>query len=117
MNAAKITFAEVYDKWSDKKFVSISQSNINGYKASYKLCENIYNMKFSDIKLSHLQNVADTSGKNYPTLRKLKVMFGQVFDYAVINEIIPKDRNMVEYLNIKDAGNPNTIDRLPFMLK
>jgi hypothetical protein len=47
-------------------------------------------------------------------LKNSKVMFGHVFDYAVINEIIPKDRNMVEYLNIKDAGNPNTIDRLPF---
>ena len=114
INVAKITFSEVYDKWSEKKFPSISQSNVNGYKASYKLCESIYDMKFSDIKLSHLQNVSDSSGKNYPTLRKLKVLLGQVFDYAVINEIIPKDRNMVEYLNIKDAGNPNTIDRLPF---
>lgn len=114
INANKITFSEVYEKWSNKKYNEISTSNVHGYKASYKLCESIYNMPFSEIKLLHLQNIVDTSGKNYPTLRKLKVLFGQVFDYAVINEIISKDRNMVEYLNIKEAGNPDKIDRTPF---
>lgn len=67
-----------------------------------------------DIKLSHLQEVVDNSGKNTPTLRKLKVLWGQMFEYAVINEIITKDRNIVEYVNIKATGNPNKIDRSPF---
>jgi integrase len=100
LNANKITFAEVYDKWSTKKFDNISQSNINGYKASFKVCEPIHNMKFSDIKLAHLQHVADNSGKNFPTLKKLKIMLNQLFDYAVMHEIIPKDRHIVEYLDI-----------------
>jgi integrase len=114
INANKITFSEVYEKWSARKFNEISPSNINGYKASYKTCECIYNMPFVEIKLLHLQNIVDTSGKNYPTLRKLKVLLGQVFDYAVMNEIISKDRNMVEYLNIKDSGNPDKMNRSPF---
>lgn len=37
LDAAKITFSEVYDKWSEKKFAEISQSNINGYRASLSL--------------------------------------------------------------------------------
>ena len=41
LDANKITFAEVYAKWSEKKFEEISASNLNGYKASYKLCEAI----------------------------------------------------------------------------
>lgn len=100
LDANKITFAEVYEKWSEKKFAEISASNINGYKASYKMCEAIYNVKFADIKLAHLQSIADTSGKNYPALKKLKILFNQLFDYAVMNEVITKDRHIVEYLNI-----------------
>ncbi len=58
--------------------------------------------------------IVDESGKNYPTLRKLKVLLGLMYKYAIIHEIIPKERNMVEYLNIKDAGNPNAYNRKPF---
>lgn len=100
LDANKITFSEVYEKWSAKKFNEIGSSNVNGYRASYKLCESIYNMKFGEIKLSHLQGIVDKSGKAFPTLKKLKVMFNQIFDYAVIHEIIPKDRHVVKYLNI-----------------
>ena len=103
LDANKITFAEVYDKWSDKKFDEIGSSNVNGYRASYKLCAPIYNMKFADIKLSHLQGIVDNSDKNFPTLRKLKSLLSQLFDYAVIHEIIPKDKHIVEYINIGKA--------------
>ncbi|MEG1845984.1 MAG: tyrosine-type recombinase/integrase, partial [Oscillospiraceae bacterium] len=99
----KITFAEVYAKWSERKFEEISKSNVNGYQASYKLCSAIYNTKFTELKLSHLQGVVDVSDRNYPTLKKLKILFNQLFDYAVMNEIIGKDKHIVEYVNIGKA--------------
>ncbi len=110
-----ITFAEVYDKWSDVHFEKVSESNVKGYKASYKLCDKIKNMKFTEIKLSHLQMVVDESGKNSPTLKKLKILFGLMYDYAVIHEIVTSDkRDMVKYVDISKAGNPNAYDRKPF---
>lgn len=114
VNAAKVTFADVYERWSDEHFPNVSESNVKGYKASWKLCDKIASMHFVDVKLDHLQMVVDESGKNTPTLRKLKVMLGLMYKYAVIHEIIPKERNMVEYLNIKNAGNPNSLNREPF---
>lgn len=98
-----ITLKEVYEKWSADKFESISASNINGYKASWKLCEPIKDMRFIDIKLSHLQGVVDSSGKNPPTLKKFKILFNQLFDFAIMNEIISKDKNIVEYVKIGEA--------------
>ncbi len=95
-----VTFAEVYEKWSNRKFEDISHSNINGYKAAYNLCSSLYNMKFSEIKLYHLQNIADSCSKSYPTLKKLKTLLNQMFDYAVQNELITKDKHIVEYINI-----------------
>ena len=104
----EITFAEVYDRWARRKFDEISDSNIAGYKAAYKLCAPIYNIRFCDLKLIHLQTCVDQSGKNYPTLKKLKIMLNQVFDYAVQNEIIGKNKHVVEYLNI---GKPTKSDK------
>ena len=103
-----ITFAEVYNRWASRKFDEISNSNIAGYKAAYNICSSIYNVRFCDLKLSHLQGVVDNSNKNYPTLKKLKIMFNQIFDFAVQNEIIGRDKHIVEYLNI---GKPTKSDK------
>ena len=114
VNAAKVTFEDVYERWSDEHFPTVSHSNVQGYKAAWALCGKIARMRFVDVKLDHLQMIVDESGKNYPTLRKLKTLLGLMYKYAIIHEIIPKERNMIEYLNIKNAGNPNAYDRKPF---
>ena len=114
VNAAKITFEDVYERWSDEHFPTVSDSNVKGYRAAWALCSKIARMRFADVKLDHLQMVVDESGKNYPTLRKLKILFSMMYKYAVIHEIVPKERNLVEYLDIKKAGNPNAYNREPF---
>lgn len=100
LGAANITFAEVYEKWSDRKYSEISTSNVNGYKASFNACSSLWKMKMADIKLNHLQSAIDKSGKNAPTKKKIKVLFNQMFDFAVMHDIIPKDRHIVEYVKI-----------------
>ena len=39
--AAKMTFSDVYEEWSKRKFPTISESNVKGYSASYKACESL----------------------------------------------------------------------------
>ena len=102
-----ITFKEVYEKWSDVHFPKVKRTN--SYEAAYKLCSKIQNMKFAEIKLAHLQKVVDESGKNTPTLKNLKILFGLMWDYAVINEIVSQDkRDMIRYIDISKPGNPNS---------
>jgi len=117
LHLSTITFEEVYDRWSEQKYETISHSNVNGYKAAWRLCEPIKKMKFVDVQIDHLQKVADDSGKNTPTLKKYKILVKALFEYAVIHGIITKDRNIVEYLDINKAGNPNAYDRKPFTKK
>lgn len=95
-----VTFAELFEKWSAVKFEKISGSNINGYKASFKHCEALHNMAIKDIKLAHLQSVVDNSGKAHPTLRKIKSFLSQMFDYAVMQDIISKERDKTEFIDI-----------------
>ena len=116
LHAKTITFEEVYEKWSNEYFETIKNSN--GYKAAYKTSESLHNMKFQDIKLDHLQKVVDESGKNTPTLKTLKNLWGLMYDYAVIHEIVnPDKREMVRYVNISKPGNPNAFERKPFTKK
>ena len=105
VDASMVTFQEVFDRWSEEHFPTVSESNAKGYREAYLLCEPIANKRMADVKLDDLQYIADTSGKNTPTLRKYKVLAGLMFKYAVIHDIIPPDMNKTQYIDIKKAGN------------
>ena len=112
--AAKMTFAQVYEEWSKKKFPTVSESNVKGYTASYKASAILHNRIFKELKYSDLQQVIDTCGKNYPTLKKIKVLFNQLYDFALKNDICNKDYSTyVEIAQYKDR-NPNKYDRNKF---
>ena len=55
LTASKMTFEEVYNEWSCKKYPTISESNVHSYKASYNACTVLWHKTFKDIKLNDLQ--------------------------------------------------------------
>lgn len=114
MDSSKITFAEVFEKWSAEHYPKVSDSNVKGYNAAYRLCTMLYKMRFTDIRLAHLQGVIDTCGKNYPTLRKLKALFSQLYKFAMRNDLCGKDYS--QHIDIKQYydKNPNALNRQPF---
>lgn len=115
LHTEQMTLEELYEKWSDEHFPKVSHSNVVGVKAAWKLCKPIKDMRLVDLKLDHFQNVCDNSGKNSPTLKKLKVTLGLMYDYAVRHEFLKQDkRDIIRYMDIKKAGNPNAYDRKPF---
>lgn len=109
-----ITFAEVFEQWSMEHYPKISPSNIRGYNASYTLCNSLKSMRFCDIRKMHLQAVIDHCQKNYPTLKKLKILFTVLFKYALENDICTKDYS--QYIDIRQYKNknPNSLVRQPF---
>ncbi|MEG0806248.1 MAG: tyrosine-type recombinase/integrase [Lachnospiraceae bacterium] len=111
LSSNQVTFEDIYEKWSAIKYCNIAPSNILGYKSAYKLCVPLYHKQFKNIKLADLQHVVDTCEKNYPVLKKLKVLFHQLYDYALRHEICSKD--YAEYVDIIQYKNrnPNKQDR------
>lgn len=100
-----------------KKYPTVSDSNVKGYSASYKTCSTLYNRVFKDLKLADLQNVIDTCGKNFPTLKKIKILFNQLYDFPKKNDICNKDYSgFVDITQYKDR-NPNKHDRNKFSKK
>ena len=115
--AAKATFQDVFEKWSKAKYPTISKSNVHGYDAGYRVGGTLYNKVFRDIRLADLQNVVDTCGKNYPTLKKLKGLFNQLYAFAMKNDICNKDYSeYVDILRYKDQ-NPDKREREKFTKK
>ena len=107
---SNITFAEIYDKWSDYKFNEVGNSAIIGYKAAFKTSKPLHDMRFVEIKTAHLQNLLKKSGKAHGSLRKLKVLFNQLFEYAMKNDIVSKD-----YSKFVEIGkNKEKSSRKPF---
>ena len=101
----KLTFGEIYLQWSEEKFPTISYSNIKGYRAAFATCEDIADTPFHSLKLNDLQQVIDHCGKNYPILKKIRVLFHQLYAYAMKHEIVSKDYS--KYVNIYKYKNRN----------
>lgn len=113
LESSTMSFKDVFRLWSNKKYDSISKSAINGYNAAFDTSASLHDMKFVDIRTINLQKVIDTCGKGYDTLRKIRVLFNQLFEFAMKNDIVSKD-----YSDYVDLGKkPTTSTRKPFTKK
>lgn len=107
---AKITFSELYEKWSEQHFFKVSDNAITNYKVAYKYCEPLYGLRFIDIRTNHMQSTIDNSGKAYPTRKLIKTLLNQLYNYAIENDI--SDKKYSQYLDI--GKNEGKISRKPF---
>ena len=107
---AKVTFSELYEKWSEQHFGKVSENAIVNYKVAYKYCEPLYEMKFSDIRKNHMQSVIDNSGKAFPTRKLIKTLLNQLYNYAIENDI--SDKKYSQYIDI--GKNEGKLKRKPF---
>ena len=110
IDKGKITFAEVFDKWSNEHYPKVSDNAIVNYNVAYKYCSPLYTMRFVDLRKSHLQSVVDNSGKAYPTRKLIKTLLNQLSKYAIENDIVEK-----QYSQFIDVGkNEGKLKRVPF---
>lgn len=49
VDARKITFADLYQKWGDWKYTRVHKAIPNGYRSAYKYCERLH-----DLSLIHI---------------------------------------------------------------
>lgn len=87
----EMTFADVFKKMFDETLEDKSHSTHIAYAAAFKAVPVLHNMKFKDIKVIHLQKAIDKSGKNYPTMKKIKVMYNVMYKYGMKYDICPRD--------------------------
>lgn len=109
VSANRLTFADVYEKWSTKKFEEITASAVRTYKSAYSYCKPIYDVKMNELKIAQLQNVIDTADVGATTKARIKSMFNLLYDYCMKNEIVKKD--LSQYLT---KPKIETAEKTPF---
>lgn len=85
----KITFFEVYEKWSSRHFEKISKLTVRNYKSQIKKFEVFYNTPFCELKNNHYQEIIDSNSK--ANARLLRALLANIYEYAIKNEIVDKD--------------------------
>lgn len=92
------TFADIFKKAFDEFIADKSPSSIQAYKSAFKVCKELHSIGFKEIRTIHLQGIIDTCGKNYPTLKKIRVLFNVMYKYAMKYDLCPKDNS--KYVDI-----------------
>lgn len=107
LDAEKITFSEIYQKWSTDKFLeNCSQSNINGYKKSFKDSAALHTIRMKDIRFEHLKFVMDNCNKNYPMRRRLRLLWKQLYAFSMERDIVDKDYSAFVKLGENEVSEP-----------
>lgn len=98
LNAVNMTFSQIYDIWSEKKYRKLSDSSISCYKAAYAHCKMIQNTAIKDLKTQHLQSIIDSCELGSVTKQNIKVIMNGIFEYALQNDFV--SRNYATYVEI-----------------
>lgn len=88
VDANKITFEELYEKWLDNGTGKLGKSNLSSLKAAFKHCSNVHKMKYKEIRAYHMQDCIDNCGRSYSTQWAIKNLFNHLDRYAIGLDII-----------------------------
>ena len=109
LDAGKITFEEVYTRWSDAAYKTLSDSSVKTYKSAYTHAQVLNKMAFKDIRLNALQDVVN--GVESASMgRMTKFLFQKLYTYALENDIVEKDYSQY----IKLEKKKETKEKSPF---
>ncbi len=118
------TFAEVYQKFYNWKFVeskkTYSKSSKASTQAAYNNCKSLHNKIFADLRHSDLQVVIDSCALKHSSLELILHLYHQMYAYADIEGLCDKDYSTHVKINIDDddeSGEPFNEDELKILWK
>lgn len=113
----RIQFRELYDKWSDTHFQTITKDTQNCYAAAYAHSKSLHYQVFADIKTQDLQAAIDECELGRRTKQNMKALWTCMYNYAIANDYISK--NYAQFVKLpkkeeskKDAFTAEERDKL-----
>lgn len=107
----KITFSELYDRWSAEHFEKIVPSAARTWKSAYSYFSAIHDMRFAAIRPNHIEGCIKDAKVGSSTKQRMKSLCNMLYRYALKYEIVT-----VNYADMCDSvkrGKPSII-RTPF---
>lgn len=87
-----ITFSEVYEKWSEEYFPTLSsESSSRTVMCAYNYCSPLYKMRMKDIRVEHLEGTIRDADVGSATKGRIKSLFNMMYRFAFRHEIVEKD--------------------------
>lgn len=109
IDAAGVTFAEIFDLWIACK-TDITPQSVKRYRLMFDHSKALHDRVFRSLRASDMQCILDNGGYGYATQRKLVSLWQQMFKYAIANDVTEK--NYADFLHKTAAEPPST--RRPF---
>lgn len=87
IDGRKITFAEMYERWSSAKFERVSASKIRGYKSAYNHAAPLHSMAFNTIRPAHIEKCMREADVGSTTKNNIKQLCNQLYKFAIKSEL------------------------------
>jgi len=100
-----ITLKQVYDMWWKEKEAKIPDASIKTYTWAWKQCTNLHDIAFNNIRLISLQEIVDSMCTKWASKKKFKILFNQLYDLAIANDISSKKYSQYIDLGKKTTGH------------
>lgn len=100
-----IELCDVFERWSNVHFDTLTDSGRQGYKAAYKSISELHRRPFRDIKAADFQRVIDyhaTQGASRSKLEKIRQLCSQLCKWAMQNDVI--DKNYAAFVKLPKAN-------------
>lgn len=97
LEAASATFAQVYERWSQKKFSEVrngktlSEQAKSSYRATFNHFSEIHSSILRNLTTADLQNQVDKCPRGRATQHNMIILIKQIYDYAIEHDIVQKD--------------------------
>lgn len=101
------TFDEIYQEWSAHHYPTISSKKSQNYEIAYKRCAELYNMKWSDIGIKHMQKIVNEIDNAYYPRRDIKVLLSLMSKYAILAGYA--DNNYAQYITLPPKSKPHKV--------
>lgn len=86
-----VTFKELYEEWSPLYFAQVSEKRAAIMRGVYTRCSRLYNMRWVDIGVRHMQALINDQLETYYPRRDMKVLFSLMGQYAIISGYADRD--------------------------
>lgn len=107
-----MTLEQIYNEWSNKKYPHLSKQAVQCNQAAWQKFVSLANIPIINIRTAQLQKIIDNnSDMSLSSLQKVKTLAGQLFKYALQNDIVKK--NYAQFIEVS-AKNKTTVEKQIF---
>lgn len=90
-SAPPVTFKELYEEWSPLYFATVSEKRASIMRSIYARCARLYNMRWVDVGVRHMQQLINDQPNTYYPRRDMKALFSLMGQYAIVSGYADRD--------------------------